>query len=502
MEDNYNKVLNTSKSILTDLSNGNQDYHTEKFNEIVSTISKDIKEHPNLYLLNEISNCLTDISNALENSVPNPIERINEIIDKIEYVIMPFSYEKYKMTKVLNKTRNQRNKINEICNEAENIKKKIEKIDELYNWIFNDNQGIKNTIEAAYQQIIQYRKILLEESSDGNLSIQDEIENNKNTINEFYCKVFNENGVKEEIDKAKISIIDFYKELFGDDDDNNNSISNEIIKAKNQINDYYHTLLYQDDDQKKSIKTEIDYLHKKITDDERLIKEFITEYIECDQDGKLSKKQEFDEFYKDTTNKIIGIKDEADNILKKGTQAGLAGSFVAAKEEAKNNAYKHKGMFYRFVAAIPATFILGTLYLLTCHPNEIIMANAPMLIPISFFIFLPLIWLGISNNKKMNQYYKLEQEYAHKEALARSFEGYKEQIEDIYSKDDNKDLLQGLLKVNIDEFKNNPSNALGDVPSADHPYKMALKMLKFWSKFGNDAKKIASAKDQTSPKTD
>ena len=46
-------------------------------------------------------------------------------------------------------------------------------------------------------------------------------------------------------------------------------------------------------------------------------------------------------------------------------------------------------------------------------------------------IFLPLIWIGIFSSKQQSQNKRLQQEYAHKAAIAKSFEGYKEQIQQL-----------------------------------------------------------------------
>ena len=44
-------------------------------------------------------------------------------------------------------------------------------------------------------------------------------------------------------------------------------------------------------------------------------------------------------------------------------------------------------------------------------------------------LFLPLIWLATFSSKQYRQSKRLEQEYAHKEVLTRTYQGYKKEFE-------------------------------------------------------------------------
>ena len=61
----------------------------------------------------------------------------------------------------------------------------------------------------------------------------------------------------------------------------------------------------------------------------------------------------------------------------------------------------------------------------------------------------------------LNKYSKLEQEYGHKEALARSFEKYKTEIQTLNSETEESIYLQTkLLEINLDAFKKNPADGM------------------------------------------
>ncbi len=74
-------------------------------------------------------------------------------------------------------------------------------------------------------------------------------------------------------------------------------------------------------------------------------------------------------------------------------------------------------------------------------------------------IVLPVIWLAIFASKRRSEAERLKQEYAHKEALAKSYQSFKLQIEELDG--ENKEpLLEKLLAVAIDTIATNASNTL------------------------------------------
>ena len=62
-------------------------------------------------------------------------------------------------------------------------------------------------------------------------------------------------------------------------------------------------------------------------------------------------------------------------------------------------------------------------------------------------IYIPILWLALYASKRRSEYQRLQQEYAHKEAIAKSFDKYKKQIEDLDNEDPElqKLLMQALI---------------------------------------------------------
>ena len=64
-------------------------------------------------------------------------------------------------------------------------------------------------------------------------------------------------------------------------------------------------------------------------------------------------------------------------------------------------------------------------------------------------IIVPVVWAALTVSKRRSEMHRLAEEYAHKEALAKSYEGFKQQIidMDINTKAMLAELLEVLLKA-------------------------------------------------------
>lgn len=74
-------------------------------------------------------------------------------------------------------------------------------------------------------------------------------------------------------------------------------------------------------------------------------------------------------------------------------------------------------------------------------------------------VILPVLWLALFASKRRSEAQRLQQEYAHKEALAKSYQSFKNQIDNL--QDGKKEqLLEKLLSAAIDAVAANASSAL------------------------------------------
>ena len=75
-------------------------------------------------------------------------------------------------------------------------------------------------------------------------------------------------------------------------------------------------------------------------------------------------------------------------------------------------------------------------------------------------IIVPVLWLAIFASKRRSEAQRLQQEYAHKEALAKSYQNFKTQIDNLNAPDKKEELMEKLLSAAIDAVAANASDSL------------------------------------------
>lgn len=101
-------------------------------------------------------------------------------------------------------------------------------------------------------------------------------------------------------------------------------------------------------------------------------------------------------------------------------------------------------------------------------PDEVILA-LPRLSTTILPLYIPLLWVAYSASKKVNLSKRLVEEYSHKEALSKSYEGLSQQINDIGSSHAAEELRVKLLYNLLAVSSENPGKLITDYNKADHP---------------------------------
>jgi hypothetical protein len=105
------------------------------------------------------------------------------------------------------------------------------------------------------------------------------------------------------------------------------------------------------------------------------------------------------------------------------TSAGLASAFAERKASFKKPKKMWAGVFFASIAAM----ICLTLFLKPdVPPNTLELTYLYLFMRLPYIG--PLVWLAYYASQRSTQALRLEEDYAHKEALSKSFEGYKNQI--------------------------------------------------------------------------
>lgn len=375
------------------------------------------------------------------------LEELQEEINKVKDL-----YEQLKDDYSINKAFIDSNSDNSlkslINNEIDNYKKakvaieeRIKELNGVYKYLLSSDESGKSRLTR-----------IQEVTSD---SIINEVEQKINNINNSYAEIFLS-------DKGDIpsDLLNKYEQI--------NVIYNDLIIIKNSEN------LNKVEELNKKID---DFLNKyaEIIDDEEnsKYKIFISVYADF-----ISKKAELDDFYKtifgsgdnkslekeleERKEQLKIIEVEAKKVIDLSSDAGLAAGFFAQAEKARWN--KDINLFL-FIAVI---FCMAMFNFFTIDLNNLNNIDLVSII-VRLMINTPFIWAATVANININKYFKLEQEYAHKESLAKSFERYKDQIKDLsanYETDKKQvELMTKLLDTNIEAFKKNPSDNIEKIRS-------------------------------------
>lgn len=328
-------------------------------------------------------------------------------------------------------------------------------------------------------------------------TVNSEVEEYKTEIEQFYQQCF---GEEEDSYKSKLAEIDeSYTKILDDDGylEKIEAANKESTEYRDEILEYKVELL-DGDSENESIKQQIHELNQEMLANQTKMQKFIAEYITgtvtttktdagVEREVKTkSKKELVDELHKsyegyiasekakiveyiDAFDKYKTAKEaEIEGLLKSATNASLASafeSFRAQTETLKNTGEKY--FFYSIIALVAAII----LPYVPCFKEWMFTSDNVYIELLRRVLFTgPFVWLAYYQAKKTNQYFRLEQEYAHKAVVSRSFEGYKSQVLELYKDNPaSQEMLQKLLGGSIDTVAKNPAEVLDSSKSSSHP---------------------------------
>ena len=171
-----------------------------------------------------------------------------------------------------------------------------------------------------------------------------------------------------------------------------------------------------------------------------------------------------DDFESEQKDKLSALNVEIEGLLPGATSAGLASAYEDRMEHYKKPILVSSILFY---ASLAGLFVVALLTLIDSFSMEEGLKFADRSKPLSLLgniiyrapLAVPFVWLALFASKRRSQNKRLHEEYAHKAALARSYQSFKLQAETL---DDEKSpmLLRRLLAAAIENMSNNPSATL------------------------------------------
>jgi len=159
--------------------------------------------------------------------------------------------------------------------------------------------------------------------------------------------------------------------------------------------------------------------------------------------------------------------EEIKSLMPMAVSTGLATAYKEQKESFRKPIIGYSALFFASITLlifIGSTIVFEYPFLAGLFANKGALTNG-WTSTINALLFrlplsLPLIWLAYFASKRRSEYNRLQQEYAHKEVLAKSFQSYKTQIEGLSKDIKDDELINRLLKSTIDTIGFNASATL------------------------------------------
>lgn len=180
--------------------------------------------------------------------------------------------------------------------------------------------------------------------------------------------------------------------------------------------------------------------------------------------AKLAKKT------KETSEALLK---EIDVLMSGSTGVSMAKTYIGLKDSFRRKTQYNTAWFFLTLAAlgVMAFWFYGDLTDSSDSPL-ILLQNLLYRLP----LITPVLWLAIFFSKRRSEFHRLEQEYLHKESLAKSYYGLKKQIEQLNEPDE--ELKKKLLSATIDAFAFNAAATLDGKHRDQTPFHEILETAK------------------------
>lgn len=265
-----------------------------------------------------------------------------------------------------------------------------------------------------------------------------------------------------------------------------NEMVEKLEKYYLQISEYHYELLENGSD---SIRAQVSEAQTEVERDSGSIKELLDEsekqiaflqsfYREIvgkkDDAGQIvgglkaeitERQKELDDFKVKQEQRYEALNTQIEELLPGATSAGLAAAYRAMRKSFAKPIKQYSLLFYISVAVLSLTAFLSTIDSFWTSESIIkfidvtdyknFLSNLAHKLP----IILPVLWLAIFASKRRSEALRLQQEYSHKEALAKSYQNFKNQVDNLQS-GKKEELLEKLLGAAIDAVSSNASDTL------------------------------------------
>jgi len=303
-----------------------------------------------------------------------------------------------------------------------------------------DGEAKLTSITRIHERIDEFEKLTFgDEETEGSEqkinTVIAQIESQYDKINGFHDEIFVGEGetpsIKQEIASAREDVLADRK-----------SIGEQLAAVKGRIDDLdeFYIKIFGDPDSEEK--------HKGLA-------------------GELDlRKEELKSFEKEQKERYKALNEKINGLLPGATSAGLANAYHEMKVSFDAPIKTASRLFYGSIMALVVLALVLSWESIggaQTQDWDAIFKGLVYRLP----LYGPIIWLAFYASKRRSECQRLQQEYAHKEALAKSYDSYKQQIEALNSGDT--DMLNNLITKAIDAISYNASETLDKRHGDRHP---------------------------------
>jgi len=379
---------------------------------------------------------------------------------------------------------------------------------QLDQFVANRNVGHLNEANKNVDNLLTYVRPYMVSEGKAAQTLRDAALDAANQISEQYAELkqnaqssyesiesLREDGEEKltSITQIHERIEEFEKLTFGDEETEGseqkiNTIISRIESRYDKINEF-HDEIFVGEDETSSIKQEIALAREEVLADRKSIGEqlaaikgrvdelgefYIRIFGEPDSEekhkglaGELDlRKEELKSFEKEQKERYKALNEKINGLLPGATSAGLANAYHEMKVSFDAPIKTASRLFYCSIIALVILAVILTWESVgggQTQDWDAIFKGLVYRLP----LYGPILWLAFYASKRRSECQRLQQEYAHKEALAKSYDSYKQQIEALNGGDS--DMLNSLITKAIDAIAYNASETLDKRHGDRHP---------------------------------
>ena len=370
--------------------------------------------------LNELfSHCGDSLDEYKQNFEEDRLNRANKMLDDALTKVMPFV-------------------------------KNVNEIDDASKKAFQSYSKTINEQITETQELLRNAKKEIDETTQS-------VKKSKTEIESFEEKLFkSKDALDPKISTFYSDISDFHKKLMQG--------NGQIAAIKLQIEEAQDTIKKAISASKSKIE-DLDEFYAKIfgtpsEEDENVLIGGLKQELE-------KRQEELNKFKTQQESKYKTLVAEIESLLPGATSAGLASSYGALRRSFSKPIKLYTNIFYctlvgLFLCSTP--FVIESISIWPPSIKFLAFQNWNQ-IPIDIIhklpLVIPIVWVTLFVSSRRSEALRLQQEYAHKEAISKSFESFKKQINELRDDDTEKEaLMTKLLETAIDAISFNASNTL------------------------------------------